>query len=237
MNYTIAKDGDGFEQMAWRLFLRAEFPSYEVFWQRHIVPLTNRPTDIQLKDDASLKAAGKNDEDVAIAQLHYTVLKHLFRAHQVRSSASLDDFALFVGLSALVGAHDVAFEVLQRHTHRGQYDPWLESRLKGRKTPRNSGQDAQSDWKSANRYPLQQIRDYRNKLVHGRTPPATGTVGKMLLPALGMVDKYCDWRSVTAPGAMTRIPAGDFEPISVILETAWRETVDYLEHSWRQTLV
>lgn len=238
MKYTIAKDGDDFERAAWTSFLQADFPSYETFWQLCVVPLSNRPTNIQLKDDIALTAEGKGDEDLAIGQLHYTVLKHLFRAHQIRSSDTPDDFGLFIGLSALVGAHDVAFEVLQRHTHRGRYDPWLESRPRGAGRRRKSGQDAQSDWKNANGYPLQQIRDYRNKLVHGRTPPGLRTTtGTVLLPAFGLVDKYCDWRTVTAADAPGRIPAGDFEPVSAILEKAWGETVRYFERAWKQTLI
>lgn len=237
MAYTIVNDGDDFERSAWASFLQGDFPAYETFWQRHIVPLTNRPTNIQLKDEAALKAEGKGHEDLAIAQLHYTVLKHLFRAQQIRSSGTLDDFGLFIGLSALVGAQDVAFEVLQRHTNRGRYDPWLERRPKGAGGGRKAGQDAQTDWKRANGHPLQQIRDYRNKLIHGRTPPALRQPsGPMLLPAMGVVDKYCDWRTVTAPGAPDRIPAGDLESVPVILDKAWRDTVRYLEQAWRQTL-
>ena len=92
MAYTIVDDGDDFERLAWASFLRADFPAAtETFWQRHIVPLTNRPADIQLKDDATLQTEGKGHEDLAIAQLHYTVLKHLVRAHQIRSSGTLDD--------------------------------------------------------------------------------------------------------------------------------------------------
>lgn len=51
------------------------------------------------------------------------------------------------------------------------------------------------------------------------------------------VDKYCDWRTVTAPGASDRIPAGDFEPVTSIFDKAWRETVSYLEQAWRKTLL
>jgi hypothetical protein len=220
------------------LFFESEFPAYEAFWLRHVVPLTNRPTDIQFKDDATLRALGKGSEDVAIAQLHYTVLKHLSWAHQTRRAGTLDDFALFVGLSALVGAHDVAFELLQRYTHRGQYDPWIESRPRGKQARTTKcGQDAQGDWKKSNGYPLQQIRDYRNKLVHGRTPPGIRNSSGMMLPAMGAVDSYCDWRTVTAPGAAARIPAGDFEPPAVLLGRAWHDTVCYLEQTWHQRLV
>jgi hypothetical protein len=215
MTYRIEIDGDDREKRAWGSFLRSEFPAYELFWVKHVVPLTGRPTHIHLKDDVTLKAEGKCAEDLAIAQLHYTTLKHLLGAHDVAQSRALDEFGLFVGLSALTGAQDVAFELLQRYTHRGQYDPWIEARPRGKKAGVKSGQEAQEDWKKANAYPLQHIRDYRNKLLHGRTPPAILTGGVISLPAIGAVDKYCDWRTVTDPEAVARIPRGDFEPTSL----------------------
>ena len=118
------------------------------------------------------------------------------------------------------------------------YDPWLESRQKGSSGGSKAGQDAQTEWERAHGYPLQQIRDYRNKLVHGRTPPALRQPnGPMLLPAMGFVDNYCDWRTVTSPGAPGRIPEGDFEPVPIILDKAWHETVRYLQQAWHQTLL
>jgi hypothetical protein len=59
----------------------------------------------------------------------------------------------------------------------------------------------------------------------------------MLLPSIGLVDKYCDWRTITAPGAANRIPAGHFEPVSGIFNKAWRDTVRYLEEAWGKTLL
>jgi len=238
MTYRLAIDGDDREKKGWGLFLPSDFPAYEQFWLKHVVPLTNRPANIHFKGDATLAAEGKVDEDLTIAQLHYTVLKHLLGAHQVRQAHPLDEFGLFVALSSLTGAQDVAFELLQRCTSRGKYDPWMESRPKGKKRPRvKSGQDAQEDWKKANQYPLQHIRDYRNKLIHGRTPPAfVGPTG-LSLPAMGAVDKYCDWRKVTDPVAARKIPTGDFESASMILDQAWRETLRYLEETWRQHLI
>ena len=238
MTYTLATDGDSLEQWATAAFLGTEFPAYQSFWLKHVVPLTNRPANIQLKDDAALATAGKGPEDLAIAQLHYTVLKHLAAAYDIRQAGTPDDRALLFGLSSLVGAHDVAFELLQRFTQSGRYHPWMESRPRGRRGGMKSGQDAQSDWKAANGYPLQRIRDYRNKLVHGRTPPAIGdSTGKRLLPAMGVVEKYCDWRTVTAPGAASRIPPGDFETPSSLLDQAWRETLQYVEENWRRYLL
>jgi hypothetical protein len=237
MSFRLAIDGDDLEKKAWASLLQSSFPAYEQFWIRHVVPLTGRPSHIHFKDDATLASEGKNAEDLAIAQLHYTTLKHLCGAHRINQSGALDEFGLFVGLSALTGAQDVAFELLQRYTHRGDYDPWIEARPRGKKSDTKSGQDAQDDWKKANNYPLQDVRDYRNKLLHGRTPPAIIRSGVISLPSIGVVDRYCDWRTVTNPGAVSRVPEGDFQPTSMLLNCAWQHTVDYLERMWWQHLM
>lgn len=234
MSYRLATDGDSREKGAWSLFIQSEFPSYEYFWLKHVVPLTNRPSSIHFKDDSTLAVDGKTAEHVAIAQLHYTVLKHLLGAHQAKPAQTVDELALFIGLSCLTGAQDVAFELLQRYTNRGKYDPWTESR-----GPKGtlSGQDAQEHWRKTNNYPLQDIRDYRNKLIHGRTPPAIVDLAGVRLPAIHAVDKYCDWRVVTDPARARSVPSDHFEYASRILATAWDQTLKYLEAAWQKHLL
>jgi hypothetical protein len=137
-----------------------------------------------------------------------------------------------------VGAQDVGFEVLQRCSFRGKYDPWLEGKSRSSASKQRSGQDAQEAWKKANGYPLQTIRDYRNKLVHGRTPPALVLQhGGMLMPTFAMVDKYCDWRKVTGAGARVQIAHGDFESPATLLRDSWHDTVQYLEAAWQRVLL
>jgi hypothetical protein len=235
VRYRLAIDGDGLEKTAWSLFLQVEFPSYERFWLKHVVPLTTRPVGIHFKDDPALEASGKTHEDLAIAQLHYTVLKHLMAAHQASQAQPADEFTVFVGLSSLCGGQDVAFELLQRYTNRGKYAPWAES---SRKCPPglSSGQAARRDWQEANRYPLQDIREYRNMLIHGRARPWLVDAGGMRLPAIVAVDKYCDWRTVTDPSKATAIPPSDFQYAHIILQQAWSDTVKYLEAMWQTHL-
>lgn len=59
MAFTLAVDGDSLEQACSSQFLSSDLPAYEKFWLKHVVPLTNRPGDRQLKDDAALAAIGK----------------------------------------------------------------------------------------------------------------------------------------------------------------------------------
>lgn len=224
MIYSLAIDGDGEERAAWKEFLQAEFVEYEYFWLRSVVPLTGRPENIDLKSDSELPA-GKSPEDIAIAQLHYTVLKNLRRAFNQRKSAHVDDYVLSVGLSFLVAAQDVVFELLARVQKPGHYDPWLETRAKGR---RDSGRDARNEWKDQENYPLQWVRDYRNKLLHGRTPPSIG--GQ--LPKNDYLDHYADWRR-----AFAQVDLAHFETPTAILDRAWAETLLYFRDSWRKHLL
>ena len=65
--------------------------------------------------------------------------------------------ALTEGMVRLVGAQYVAFELLGRYLNPGTYDPWLP----------DSSIAARRFWKDRENYPLQDIRNYRNNLVHG----------------------------------------------------------------------
>lgn len=56
--YTLARNGDGFEQHYWSLFISSDFPAYARFWTAFVVPLTNRPSDIHFKDDSQLAREG-----------------------------------------------------------------------------------------------------------------------------------------------------------------------------------
>jgi len=133
---------------------------------------------------------------------------------------------LVFGLSATVGAQDVAFELLERFRNKGSYDPWL-----GKKSGAvNGGREAQNAWKLHDNQPLQVIRDYRNNLIHGRTPPGFG--GQY--PKIGKESQYFDWRLVTAA---TNLPTQDFSPATDIFDDAFNQTVGYFESKWQSELL
>jgi hypothetical protein len=234
MPYTLPLDGDEYEKHYYDLFLHAEFPAYEDFWSAFITPLTNRPDNIQGKTDAELAAIGRSPEDICISQLHYSVFRHLVRAFDIRMAPPISVDMLYAGFSALVGAQDTAFEILERLRHPGQYDPWLDRRrVKGGAI---GGQEAQREWKKHDNNPLQGIRDYRNNLMHGRTMPGIFVDGSPRIPALGHELQYLDWRRITAvaPGAL---PLHDFAEPADILNDAWNETVAYLQTKWTTELL
>lgn len=222
MTYRLAIDGDDEEKLAWGEFIQTQFPEYEQFWLKSIVPLTERPSGIQMRSDSSLPAPF-GPEDIVIAQLHYTVLRNLRRAYNATFRASPDDYALTLALAFTVAAQDNACELLERNRSRGVYDFWLESPTKGKK----AGLDARKVWLSTG-HPLKWIRDYRNKVLHGRVPPAVD--GK--LPSPTKIDQYVDWRCATSVSATS-----DFDLPQAIAVTAWNETLAYFRTMWRTHLL
>jgi len=83
MPYTLQNDGDGIEKNFYLPFIKPRFPSYELFWQKFVTPLTGRPAHIHFLTDAELVARGFGPEHVCMAQLHYTVLVQLCRCHRL----------------------------------------------------------------------------------------------------------------------------------------------------------
>ena len=244
--FTIADDGDDFEQRSWWHRIGDHFPSYETFWVARIVPLTYRAKDrrnVHFQTTAELASAGYTDEDVAIAQLHYTIASHLGRAFDLLDDARAftspgyvanrpfgpnETFECFARLS---GASDVADELLQRRAAPGTYDPWDERK----------GRDAREAWRRAHGNPLRPVRAYRNRLVHGRVLPsiflpATNHPGQMLLcPRLDKVDAYLDWRVAFATAGVR--PSPDFGEAAIIVADAWTEVVGYVEQAWQTHLL
>jgi hypothetical protein len=261
--FTLEGDGDALEQASWKLFVADHFPSYESFWVDRIVPLTYRVVtrgDIRFRPTAELAADGFTDEDVTVAQLHYTVLLHLSRVHEVLTVAAeaskvpglvqlpFDRNAFFEAFTRLSSVSDVADELLARRASPGTYAPWSEKH----------GEDARRAWRKVNPDPLRPIRAYRNRLVHGRVvpelqatayAPSGSLIGmRLFYPRVDHVDKYLDWRvafddmslsAMPGPGSAVPVltPPADFVEASVITEQAWTQVVDYVESAWQAHLL
>lgn len=228
--YTLRNDGDDLERVCEALFLTKSFSAYELFWLKEIVPLSNRPNNAQLKTDSDLAKIGKTSKDICIAQLHYTVLRHLFRVYELLQIQPLDLEQFTEGIIRLCAGLDVADELLGRFTATKTFDPWSEK----------DGEKARRDWRKQNSR-MQYVRDYRNRLLHGRVFPAVlliGTYNRYRVPKFGKVNEYLDWRKVTnssvGAGGKVRI---DFDAPNNLLQTAWEDSLSYLESNWRSTLL
>lgn len=233
MAYNLSSDGDHYEQRYYGAFIKAEFAGYEEFWAKHVVPVTNRPIDIHCKTDAQLATTGKTVQDVCIAQLHYTVLRHLAKVYDIRHlpQVSIDD--LTEGMVRLSSAQDVAFELLERYTNPTVYDPWLAWESRGKKGSR----EAREAWRKKDQRPLQNLRNYRNHLVHGRVSPTVSLNGATYVPAIGKEATYFDWRVLTRHPNPTSLIGSDLVTPKDLLDDAWKSTVKYFETSWREHLI
>jgi len=240
MTWKIADDGDDVEKHAWSVFLETELPSYETFWAREIVPLTNRPDNIYLKTDdeiAKLPHPPSNiPEAVCITQLHHSVMRHLLFVFEIRQRgmSGFDDFTN--GIIRVVSAQDVAFELLGRRMRPGAFDVYdphqcRKARREWTTAVKNNPALVQFDCRA-----LDQIQNYRHRLVHGRIPSWWKLGGSApRVPSLEAVDKYLDWRRANDP--KTTLGNPDFESASEVLDEARAETVAYLEKAWKDYLL
>lgn len=229
-NYRLAAHGDGLEQEAWGLFLANEFPSYEIFWQRYVVPVTNRPAvapagavpqHLRFKMDS-------DDHQVCVAQLHYSVLWHLSVAWRLKSLPFLDINGVANCIVRLNSALDIAEELLQRHARPGYYDPWSEER----------GEAARRTWRDdhpPDKARLRALRDYRNHLIHGRIPMTISINGVFRVPRIGKERLYLDWRKAIL-ASLDPATAADFATPHEVVGGAWQEVTDFLESRWQSVL-
>ena len=237
MKYTLKKDGDSFEKRYWDVFLKKLFPSYGDYWSEKVTPLTNRPNDIHFKSSTVLTANGHTPEEICLAQIHYTVFKHLVRSYYIInhfrsiSPSIFDSDMLAEGIFHITGAQDLAFEFLQRLTTPNVYDPWAPKKSQSN-TNSPASQEAIREWQKNHSSPLQTIKDYRNHLTHGRMLPNLRTPNKALFPKLGKQNNYLDWRIIT-DGYSSNISASDFDTPDNIVESAWNESINYFETNWK----
>lgn len=240
MGASISKDGDDIEKYYWKAFLSSDFPTYESYWAKYIVPMTNRPLNVHFKESSSLISAGYSADDICKAQLHYTTFRHLVRAYEMvnflktKVQSILDTDTLAEGLFHVAAAQDVAFEFLQRVAEPNQFDPWAAKKSTSlTKSP--ASKEARDKWKRVNKYPLQDIRGYRNHLTHGRMSPNIKEIPKILLPKIGFENAYLDWRLVTDWNSIISASTkADFDSLDNILSDALKRTLDYFEAEWQK---
>lgn len=240
--YTLERDGDPVEQKYWDRFLRDEFPSYETVWLNYVVPVTGRPDHSGFKSDEALAQIGLGPEDMCNAQLHYTTMTHLVRVFELKETVGwlMDADQFLEALARLAAATDVADELLQRATNPGIYDPWNEK----------AGRAARGDWRSAHGFPLQDMRDYRNRLLHGYLLPyqavrqmdsVEGGVAvpverpALRFPKIGRETDYLDWRTLMHVNVI--VLHRDFAYAETIINEAWSATLAYFEREWQANFV
>ena len=116
------------------------------------------------------------------------------------------------GFFHIVAAQDVAFEFLQRLKKPGFYDPWA-AKKKESLNNREASFDARKTWINENQKPLDDIRQYRNHLTHGRIAPKMIHNSKIYMPKIGSEFKFLDWRNLNGMTFNDEY----FQPINFIL--------------------
>ncbi len=227
-HFSLEKDGDQLEKVYWPLFIKNEFPSYEKFWIKWVVPVTGRPKHINFRTTDELLAIGKSDSDVYNAQLFYSTLRHLIRSYQILSelTSAVDverQLSLITeGFARLIGAQDNIFELLERINKPRNYQPFPDG---------STAKKVRNQWITVHN-PLKDIRNYRNYLVHGIMPPAIIDNQRLCLPDIGKELDYLDWRKITQLWVNrtdeVKIKA-DFISVLGILQKAWDKTISYIE--------
>ena len=231
--FRLAIDGDDIERYYWG-FIKDYFPSYESFWLKYTVPLTNRPQNIHFKTDAELAKINKSIKDLCMAQLSYSAITNLGRCFDILNILKsitkniIEQRNLLTeGFVRLVGSQDNIFELLERKTNP-TYNPFNSI----------SSRTARENWRKNDGYPLDLIRKYRNNLVHGRTHPCiTGVENEIWFMKIGTEEKYLDWRIVTSrcEGNETEFAKvkEDFISPWEVLEKALNETTTYFESHFK----
>ena len=243
-NFNLLENGDGLERYAYPLFLKDSFPSYEKFWKIFIVPLTNRPENINSKNDKDLQKIFPKEtlevihERMVILQLHYSVLSKLVNAYGNIIPAKKDMFAVESFFSCIYSALDISAEMFGRFSNlkngkvsSDAFDPSLSVKI---------SRKVRKEWQEKHPYPLElkDARDYRDLILHGFVfaSIATPQAGFIALPRPSKIENYLDWRKVftskeSKEGLIDFLYTGD------IINPLFEHTISFLELEWQKNLL
>ncbi|MBI4164897.1 MAG: hypothetical protein HY508_04090 [Acidobacteria bacterium] len=181
--FALVNHGDRYERLWWPL-LRDEFPQYESFWRKHIIPLTNRiapdipPSDgrwIGFRDDPKI-----NSDVEAMAQSHYSTFYFLARATLV---IKYEPQLFFEDAFALLAAATANFERFVKVWHRRLVKRLA---LSKRLVPVGNVE---------NRQVIKEIREYRNVLLHAPVLGRAHYLNSEFLPKKQVLKKVEEsWR-------------------------------------------
>lgn len=230
----LTTDGDQFEKDFWPKFIKDKFPSYESFWLKYTFPLRENGS-INFKNEPNPEL-GKIGRNINIAQLNYGVLRHLIRCYQIlellKTAYHFGQYDLFIeGITRLVGTLDNSDEILARLKWSNEYTKTSVEEIE------SEARKARKRWRDDIGDPLQKIRNYRNRVIHGS--PLSVIIDSdanksICLPEVGKENLYMDFRLITNHSDKFSQYKNDFPPVLRILEGLWEETVKYVEEKWKE---
>lgn len=238
--FTIPINGDNYEKEAYDIFLKNKFPSYELFWQKFITILSNLPTDVHTKSDDELikifpgESIEMIHERVIILQLHYSVLRMLFKAHKDIKKSAQDMDAVINFFASIYSAIDISAELFGRYDRFKKgvsivvdpFDP-VTSQIDSMKIRKG--------WQKNNPYSqdIIDIRTYRNLMSHGQAFGSVSTfmAGFIALPEPGRIEEFLDWRTINWSSHVPLVHTNNLIP------EVFDSVVKFLNKEWERNLL
>jgi hypothetical protein len=191
-----------------------EFPNYEIFWQRYVVPCTNRINPNAVSGDIRLRSDAKRFEKMVMS--HYSVFSYFVRAtRRLKNTSSDDELANIVFF--LLNTSIDNLEYFLEEVKDFLADCGLQTSFG---QPRNDNES------------IRHITDYRGALTHlpviGR---AVNDQGMEMLPIHSVLDKVKDsWLKTQ------ELTESEFRETRVLIEELRSGYAAYLNKKWADVL-
>lgn len=222
--FNLSEHGDRHEQEGWRL-LADQFPNYELFWRRFVVPLTNRTGDGPRDSSWIRLRSNVPAEWEKLAVCHYSVFYHLARAVQRRIELFAEKEC------APTHPEDVIYLLQTCCENVSDFYDALRSLANNAVSylPRQSPKE----------FPFREINAYRNLLLHNPVLGRGELHGETLLPKLPEDLRYIDsWASNLKFSwtAVERLPKEDFISARTLLQELENGLARYLNGTWAKLI-
>lgn len=215
--FKLETHGDRWEQEWWPL-VKNDFPAYEIFWQRYVVPLTNRICGPQMSErEWTRLRPGVSDRLERMTMFHYSVFYNLARAtERVRKTSQLFPEDVFALLDTC-GDNLIPFcrTILEILGDFGRSIP------RGLPTQRGGEELA----------PFLEVQEYRDAILHNPVLGHAMDRGASQLPRRAALDSVkLSWRAVA------RLGPDEFVDSRELYKRLLAEITTFLEAKWRQII-
>jgi hypothetical protein len=214
--FSLLEHGDSFEKNWWHL-LSQDFPAYEVFWHRYVVPLTNRiDRGVAADSPESIKTrVGVSPRYEKMAMAHYSVFYYLARATQMTSDGEIyleDPFYLLD--SCADNIHLFFCSMREIIKDLGGAMPAL---------PKQHPKDYPPAFKT--------IQAYRDAMLHNPVLGRLTKDGAAFLPGENHLKQIkWSWRKLAS------LPMGDFVNARDLLRNVRVEVAGYVQTKWGEII-
>ena len=224
--FTLARFGDHHEQRLWSL-VSAEFPAYEIFWCRYVVPLTNRiDPNIpfpQARDSWIRLRSDVHQRQEQLAMHNYSVFYYLGRSTE---RVNLDEAQFPEDVFSLLdacGDNALAFCILAREILADfglsiDFLPWQKDQLccpSDRQKPRDR------------RGGLVEVQEYRDTILHNPVLGRGTQTSRQFLPKREFLEQVkLSWAKAA------RLDAEQMVESKLLYARLLSEAAAFLQETW-----